>query len=311
MIIDMHCDSILAAYVNRYSLAEQSQNGHLDLHRLRQAGVKIQFFALFPGIAPYMNPLQQVLLLGDFFWEQLASEGVYWDVITFGRQLLDVLHGEKSGAILTVEGGEALLGNIRLLSVLYRFGVRSLCLTWNNRNEIADGVDETKTGGGLTSFGRDVVKEMNRLGMLIDVSHLSERGFWDVLELSEAPIIASHSNCKAVWDHPRNLTDDQIRGIAQKGGIVGINFVAELVGPPGCGLEYLYRHIDHISSLVGDDYLGFGSDFDGTERLVRGVKDVNSFQEIIAMLIKNGYSEATLRKICSDNCVRLLRQVLL
>lgn len=311
MIVDMHCDSILAAYVNRYSLAEPGLKGHLDLPRLRQAGVKIQFFALFPGIAPYMNPLQQVLLLGDFFWEQLTSGAGCWDVITSRRQLLDVLHGEKGGAVLTVEGGEALQGNLRLLNVLYRLGVRSLCLTWNNRNEIADGVNEMQTGGGLTSFGRDVVIEMNRLGMLIDVSHLSERGFWDVLELSDAPVIASHSNCRAVWDHPRNLTDDQIRGIAQKGGIVGINFVAELVGPPGCGLEYLYRHFEHICSLVGDDYLGFGSDFDGTERLVGGVKDVSSFKEIIAMLHRNGYSEATLRKICSDNCVRLLKQVLI
>lgn len=311
MIIDMHCDSILAAYSNRYLLVEKGRKGHLDLPRLRQAGIKIQFFALFPGIDPYLSPLQQTLILGDFFWEQCEERSACLDAITSRRKLLDVLQGEKTGALLTVEGGEALQGDLRMLNIIYRLGVRSLCLTWNNRNEIADGVDETQTGGGLTSFGRDVVREMNRLGMIIDVSHLSERGFWDVLELSEAPVIASHSNCRAVWDHPRNLTDDQIRGIAQKGGVMGVNFVAEFVGPPGSGLEQLWRHFDHICSLTGDDFLGFGSDFDGTERLVAGVKDVTSFKEIISVLRRKGYPEATIRKICSENCVRLLKQVLL
>lgn len=310
MIIDMHCDTVLTAYLGHYSLASKETQGHLDLRGLQQAGVKIQFFALYPGISSHMSPLQQTLILGDYFWEQYEKNSTKLELITSFNKLNDLLQGEKIGALLTVEGGEALQGDIRILRVLHRLGVRSLCLTWNNRNEIADGVAEMETGGGLTNFGREVVREMNRLGMLIDVSHLAERGFWDVLELSEAPVIASHSNARAVWDHPRNLTDEQIRGIAQKGGIIGINFVAEFVGPKGCNLEHLWQHIDHICSLVGDDFLGFGSDFDGTDKLPKGIRDVTSFPAVISALRSYGCPETTIQKICYDNCLQLLKETL-
>ncbi len=136
---------------------------------------------------------------------------------------------------MTVEGGEPLEGEIRILRVLYRLGVRGLGLTWNNRNELADGVGEDRTGGGLTSLGRQVVQEMNRLGMFVDVSHLSEPGFWNVMELCTAPVIASHSNCSAVWNHPRNLTDRQIKAIAEHGGVIGVNLVPDFVGHPSAG----------------------------------------------------------------------------
>jgi len=307
----MHCDTVLKAYLGHYSLETKETHGHLDLVGLRQAGVKIQFFALFPGISSCMSPLQQTLMLGDYFWEQYKKNVTNLELITSCNKLHEILQGEKIGALLAVEGGEALQGDISVLRILHRLGVRSLCLTWNNRNEIADGVAEMVTGGGLTNFGREVIREMNRLGMLIDVSHLAEKGFWDVLERSEVPVIASHSNAKSIWDHPRNLTDNQIRGLAQKGGIIGINFVAEFLGPDGCNLENLWRHIEHICSLVGDDFLGFGSDFDGTDKLLGGIRDVTSFSDVISFLHSHGCSETTIRKICYDNCLRVLRKVFL
>ena len=309
MLIDFHCDTILTAYREGRSLGARSSCGHLDLPRMQEAGVKIQFFALFPGISPYLSPLKQVLILGDYFWEQYAENKKEMEVITSHQSLLDVLNSKKVGAFLTVEGGEVLEGDLRMLRILHRMGVRSLCLTWNNRNEIADGIAEARTGGGLTNFGREVVKEMNDLGMLIDVSHLAEKGFWDVLELSEAPVIASHSNARVVWDHPRNLSDDQIKGIAEKRGLIGLNFVADFVGPQGSTLDQLLKHIDHICDLVGDDYIGFGSDFDGTDYLLSGIKDVRSYTEVISALYQRNYKERTTCKILGENCLRLLQEL--
>lgn len=310
MIIDMHCDSVLEAFQENRKMSDRSTTGHFDLPRMQEAGVKIQFFALFPGITASLSPLKQALILGDYFWEQYEESQEIMQLITSHQSLLQLLDSKKCGALLTVEGGEILEGDIRMLKVLYRMGVRSLCLTWNNRNEIADGVAEMQTGGGLTLFGREVVKKMNKLGMIVDVSHIAEKGFWDVLELSEDPIIASHSNSQAVWDHPRNLTDEQIKGIAQKKGVIGLNFVADFLGEQGSGFDQLLRHIDHICDLVGDDYLGFGSDFDGTDNLLAGIDDVTIYPELISFLKKRNYKDTTIRKICGENCLRVLNAVL-
>lgn len=310
MIIDMHCDTILKAFQENRKLAVRSTSGHFDLPRMQEAGINIQFYALFPGISSALSPLKQALILGDFFWEQHQENQEIMQVITSHKSLLQVINSKKRGALLTVEGGEVLEGDLRLLKVLYRMGVRSICLTWNKRNEIADGVEERQTGGGLTLFGRDVVKKMNSMGMVIDVSHIAEKGFWDVLELSEDPVIASHSNSRVVWNHPRNLSDEQIKGIAQKNGVIGLNFVAEFLGEPGSELEQLLRHIDHICDLVGDDYLGFGSDFDGTDNLLVGIKDVTIYPKIISYLEKRNYKDAAIRKICGENCLRVLKEIL-
>jgi membrane dipeptidase len=310
MIIDMHCDSVLEAFQENRKMSDRSTTGHFDLPRMQEAGVKIQFFALFPGITASLSPLKQALILGDYFWEQYEESQEIMQLITSHQSLLQLLDSKKCGALLTVEGGEVLEGDIRMLKVLYRMGVRSLCLTWNNRNEIADGVAEMQTGGGLTLFGREVVKKMNKLGMIVDVSHIAEKGFWDVLELSEDPVIASHSNSQAVWEHPRNLTDEQIKGIAQKKGVIGLNFVADFLGEQGSGFDQLLRHIDNICDIVGDEYLGFGSDFDGTENLLAGIDDVTVYPELVSYLKKRNYKDATIRKICGENCLRVLNAVL-
>jgi len=155
-----------------------------------------------------------------------------------------------------------------------------------------------------------VVQEMNRLGMIIDVSHLSESGFWDVMELSGAPVIASHSNCSAVWNHPRNLTDRQIKAIAEQQGVVGVNLVPQFVGPQGACAAALSEHIDHICELVGDEYVGFGTDFDGTEELICGIKDVTDFPVLVALLRDRGYGDDSVARICGRNCLRVLGSVL-
>ncbi len=310
MIVDLHCDTVLMAYRENCTLATMPSASHFDLDKAQRAGVKIQFYALFPGISEFLSPLKQSLILSDYFWKIYLENRDMMQLITSSESLLDVIKSEKSGALLTVEGGEVLEGNLWMLRVLYRLGVRSLCLTWNNRNEIADGVAEALTGGGLTTFGKEVVRQMNSMGMLIDVSHISENGFWDVLDVSDFPVIASHSNASAIYDHPRNLTDSQIKGIAQKGGVIGLNFVADFYGSSGKGLECLFSHIDHICGLVGEDYLAFGSDFDGTDNLLSGVKDVTIYPEIISYLRKKNYKETAIRKICSENILRVLNEIL-
>jgi membrane dipeptidase len=309
MIIDMHCDTVLKAYQEKCRSAFSFPSAHFDLSRMQGAGVKIQFFALFPGLSSALSPYRQAILLADYFGEQLQKNSGIIRLITSRQSLLQVIDSPQRGALLTAEGGEVLEGNLRKLGILYQRGVRSLCLTWNHRNEIADGAAEIKPEG-LTLFGRQVVKEMNNLGMVIDLSHIAEPGFWDVLELSAYPVLASHSNSRFVWEHARNLTDDQIRGIAQRNGVVGLNFVADFLGKPGSGPEQLLRHIDHICGLVGDDYLGFGSDFDGTDNLLTGIKDVTFFSEFIAYLYKQNYKETTIRKLCGENVLRLLQEIL-
>ncbi len=311
MLIDMHCDTILAVYRNQQPGGIYSHKGHLDLQRLLESGINIQFFALFPeSIYRPGRSLHRVLEMLDFFWEQLEENFDLMDIIACKADLSKCLRTGKIGSLLAVEGGEVLEGELRILRVLYRLGIRSLGLTWNYRNEIADGVAENQTGGGLTKFGVQVIKEMNRLGMIIDVSHLAERGFWDVLELSNSPVIASHSNSRAVWNHPRNLSDEQIKGLAQNGGVVGINFVPDFLGPPGAGLDDLLKHIEHICTLVGDDFLGLGSDFDGTKTLISEIQDVTHLSRIVEALRKRGYPEESIRKISGENCLRVLTQVL-
>jgi membrane dipeptidase len=151
---------------------------------------------------------------------------------------------------------------------------------------------------------------MNQLGMVVDVAHLAERGVRDVLELSQAPVIASHANCRTVWGQRRNLSDSLIKGIAETGGVIGVTFVPDFVGARGAGLDDLVRHIDHLCELVGDDYIGFGSDFDGTARMLEGIPDVSHYPVLIERLRSMGYTEQSISKICRDNCLRVLQRIL-
>jgi membrane dipeptidase len=184
-------------------------------------------------------------------------------------------------------------------------------LTWNERNMIADGVGEERTGGGLTNFGVEVVKEMNNCGIIVDVSHLSEKGFWDVLEVSRHPIIASHSNSKTICDHKRNLTDEQIRALAKNGGVMGMNYAPNFVTEDGADADIaaVLRHVEHICALVGDDHVGLGSDYDGIGATPRGLEDVTCAPAVTEALLRAGYSEETVGKILGQNFLRIIRHV--
>ena len=187
-----------------------------------------------------------------------------------------------------------------------------MTLVWSNRNDIADGVNEECSGGGLTVFGRKVVAEMNRLGMLVDVSHIAPAGFWDVIETSTKPIIATHSDAKALCSHPRNLDDKQILAINENDGLIGITFAGQFLEDDyhNACIESVYKHIDHMLNLMGnDDHLGFGSDFDGISHPPYNIQGVQDYKPLLEYLATK-YSDSTLQKITHQNVLNLLQKVL-
>lgn len=288
--IDGHCDVLWKLWESREPISFYDPKSPLDVRYpdARAAGIGLQVFALFvssevPKALAWDVALRQV----DLFYEEIVRDESDVSVITSSIGLENLKNSGKMGALLALEGADALSGELFRLRVLYRLGVRQLGITWNHANEAADGVEEER-GGGLTRFGRDLVEEMTRLRMILDVSHLSERGFWDVMEFSDVPVVASHSNCRAVCPHKRNLKDDQIRAIVEKEGIVGITFVPQFVHDPKeeVSVEHLLRHIDHVCELGGERILAFGSDFDGISHKISNLEDVRGFSYLEEQLLK-------------------------
>ncbi|MFB0557662.1 MAG: dipeptidase, partial [Candidatus Bathyarchaeia archaeon] len=190
-----------------------------------------------------------------------------------------------------------------------RLGVRMVGLVHSLRNPLADGVADTRTGGGLSELGVQAVEELDRLGVVIDVSHLSDAGFWDLIDVAKGPIVASHSNARAVCDHPRNMTDQMIRALSDAGGVMGMNFAPFFVHLAKPSVETLVDHIDHIVGLVGPNHVGLGSDFDGIPSTPKGLEDVTKMLNITAELVRRGYSEEDTMKILGGNHLRVLKEV--
>lgn len=309
ILVDAHCDVLTAMERENRRLRLNSNMGHVDLPRLQKGGVRVQFFAAFIAPLYYKRALARAMELIDRFYNELeACAGEIMLVQNFNDLQL-ALNQHKIAAIISIEGGEALDGRLEILRMLHRLGVRSLTLTWNERNELGDGVSEEITGGGLTSFGIKVVQEMNRLKMLVDVSHLAEAGFWDVLETSASPVIASHSNSRKICDHHRNLTDDQIKALASRGGILGLCFYPAFIHKDHPSLEKLLDHVEHIVSLAGVDCIGLGSDFDGFNENLAGLEDAGCFPAFTEGLLHRGFKEEQIRKLLGGNFLRLLSQL--
>lgn len=310
IVVDTHCDTLTAMLDEGRSLAGPAAKGQLDLPRLKKGGVKVQFFSAF--IAPdfKLTAVHRALELIDLFYREIEYNH---SVVLHAKSMLDIgaaLSSDKIAAFLSIEGGEALAGSLGILRLMYQLGVRSITLTWNGRNELGDGVGEEKTGGGLTRMGQAVVVEMNRLGMLVDVSHLSEKGFWEVLNVSRQPVIASHSNCRALCNHPRNLNDRQIKALADQGGVMGITFVPDFLGGDHPSVAQVLAHIDHAIMVGGPDCVGIGSDFDGTESLPAGLEDCSRLPVITSGLLERGYSEKVIKKVLGGNFIRVMEQVI-
>ncbi len=313
-ICDCHCDTLTELYNKNASLYENEQ--HFDIKRQIALGGGLQFCAIYvpTEVFRYQGGLRYTLCLLDKYNQEikkLHENGIDVLQVRTAEDAGNVLK-HKAATLLAIEEGGAIDGSIEALRCLYELGVRAMTLTWSNRNDIADGINEEATGSGLTLFGKQVVAEMNRLGMLVDVSHISTAGFWSVIETSTKPIIATHSNAKSLCSHPRNLNDEQIKALAQNGGLAGITFAGQFLEEDwrNACIESVYKHIDYMLNLIGnDDHIGFGSDFDGISHPPYNIQGVQDYKPLIEYLSKY-YSDETINKITHQNVINLLQKVL-
>jgi len=312
LVVDTHCDTLLRVVKGDYKLHEENPVGHVDIPRLRKGGVGVQFFAAY--ISAEYKPdrsTRRFLQLCDSFYTALENNASDLHLILKTSDIDQAQSEGKIGAFLSVEGGEALEGDLAVLRMLYRLGVRAIGLTWNERNQIAEGLGECRSGGGLTDFGVQVVQEMNRLGMIVDVSHISEPGFWDCIKVSKHPIIASHSNAKAVCNHARNLTDEQIKALARNGGVMGMNMAVEFLHTDRpVTVDHVVDHIEHIVNLVGSKHVGIGADYDGIGKAPEGLENVAGLPLLTEALLRRGFNEEQVRDILGLNFRRVMTQVL-
>lgn len=304
---DAHCDTVVKAMEAGENMLEFS--GQLNLEKLAAYGPAVQIFAIWLEPKYYPIAMRQTVKYLDYYLEQMER---YKDRVGMVKRFSDILENKKQGklsAILSLEGGEALEGEIAALRMFHRFGVRLMTLTWNHRNALADGVAERGTGGGLTTFGKAVVKEMERLGMMVDVSHLTDAGFYDVAKMAEQPFVASHSNARAICPHPRNLTDEQLKIIGEMNGFVGLNFFPPFVAEKDAVTQDdLLRQLTHMLDMAGEDAVGLGSDFDGidvTPTDLRAVEDMALFLE----RMKQEFGSHLAEKIREKNFLRVAERV--
>jgi membrane dipeptidase len=344
-IFDGHNDVLLAVYGlngKQRSFFARSDVGHLDLPRARDGGFAGGFFAVWippdpasrrPSLQPPREDAQEqtglpptigqpfalrmaVALTATLFRLEEESAGEL-EVVRDVRGLRACLERGTIAAILHFEGAEALDPELNALEVFYRAGLRSLGLVWSRANAFAEGVpfrfpSPPDTGPGLTAAGRDLVRACNRLGIMIDLSHLNERGFWDVAQISDAPLVATHSNAHALTATPRNLLDTQLDAIRDSGGVVGVNFAVAFTREDGKGeadtpLEALVRHFAYLCERIGPDHVAFGSDFDGTT-VPTELGDAAGLPRLVDALRSAGFGEADLRKMATENWLRVLDQ---
>ena len=314
-LLDSHCDTPTQIVRGR-DLSKDNENAHIDIPKLKRGGVDAAFFALYIPArlsenAAYECALRQYEAVKDVVQSNPCS-------VAFALTEAQAHENKANGlfsVFLGLENGSPIGHSLERLQEFYDKGVRYMTLCHSKDNQICDSCAGNRTWGGLSPFGREVVAEMNRLGMLIDVSHVSDDTFYDVLECSTSPVVATHSCCRALADHPRNMTDDMIKALAAKGGVIQINFYPvflqddyELESQSSVIPSYtrIADHIDHVVELVGIDHVGIGSDFDGIEVAPDGLEDVSKMPVLFDELRRRGYSEDDLAKLASRNFFNVL-----
>ncbi|MBT2569386.1 dipeptidase [Planococcus sp. ISL-110] len=298
-IFDTHCDALLKLQVTKRNalfkgeLLDYRNGAELETNfgRLQAGGVKVQFFAIFvhPEL-PSDEKWQHALEQADLFYSEILEKNPLMKHIKNWKDI-DLLKPAEIGAVLTLEGADAFGNDLAKLRHLYRLGVLSIGLTWNNANLCADGVGDPR-GAGLTVLGKEVIRLNNEYHVFTDVSHLAVNGFWDVMDLAKYPI-ASHSNARTLCDHPRNLDDQQIKAMFANKGMIDVVFCPEFINRDSerATIADLVRHIDHLCSLGGIHQVGIGSDFDGISSHITELKNASEFPNLINELQKH-YTEA-------------------
>ncbi|MCP3739176.1 dipeptidase [Rossellomorea sp. BNER] len=300
MIFDAHCDALLKLHYYKEKASFQSKNElHITYPQLISAGSKVQLFAIF--LEPELKPgqrFQTALEMIEVFHKQVLAPNPKMKLVK-SKSDIEQLKQDEIGAMLTLEGCEAIEEDLVKLETLYQLGVRSVGLTWNWANAVADGALEPRAAG-ITKFGKEVIQFLNDKKIWTDVSHLCEKSFWDTLEIAKYPI-ASHSNTYALCEHPRNLKDEQIQALLAKNGVIGVTFVPKFLTKKNkATINDIIRHIDYICSLGGKDQVGLGSDFDGISETVEGLSSYKDYSLLINELQKQ-YSEEQVHKILYKN----------
>lgn len=313
-IIDMHIDTLMRLYwlKNMENSKETllKNQGHVDLKRMYQSGYMAQFFAVFLDLkgktvkdSPYEDALGMIALFKESVQAYDGYLGQAYDLESYKKVRAD----HRIAGILTIEEAGIIEGDMDKFEHLVEEGVRLMTLTWNYENCIGfPNYQWTHQQEGLKPFGKQLIGAMNQKGILIDVSHLSDGGFYDVANLSSKPFVASHSNARAVCNHPRNLSDDMIYRLADKGGLIGINFAGSFLREDGLSrIEAMVRHIQHIENKGGRSCICLGTDFDGIggDLEIKGAQDMPLLWDA---LIKAGYGEDFADGVCYKNAERFL-----
>lgn len=318
-IVDMHCDTISALLKKERAGCPEGllQNtGHLDLTRMKNSGYLLQNFALFVNRGACRDPYEEFLALYELY-DRLMEENK--DTIDRVYTFSDIEENRQAGkmsALLTVEEGGVCKGELSALRELYDKGVRLLTLTWNYQNELCSPAKAGPGAPGLTERGMAFLQEMEALGMIVDVSHMSDSGFYDVVRLAKKPFVASHSNARRICDHVRNMTDEMIHALAEKGGVMGLNFFQDFLlderverQDKADSLEALTKHVKHIIQVGGTRVLSLGSDFDGIP-LNPDIPGAEAMEKVWDRLNRAGLSQETLDLIFYKNVLRLYRELL-
>ncbi len=302
-----------------WRFTERHADGYEDLPRMREGGLKAQFVAVYmereprPGMAVKraFDQIDGILSVCEKYPQQLGLATTAADV----RRIVD---SGRIALLIGVEGGYMIENDIRVLRLFHRLGVRYLTLTHMFNVDWADssgiGPPLAPRHGGLSPFGREVVAEMNRLGMMVDVTHVSDKTFYDTLAATKAPVIASHSSVDAVRDHPRNLSDDMLRALARNGGVIHIDSVIKYIDPVegrqgGTPLSVFIDHVVHALKVAGPDHVGIGNDYGYDAPRPVDLEDVSRFEEITYELLKRKVDEATIRKVWGENTLRVMTEV--
>lgn len=347
LIVDTHND-VTSHTLKGYDIGSAGSKFHTDIARLKQGNVGAVFFAVYvaASYAKSNRAAHRTLEMIDTVRRDIVEK--HPDAFQLVTRADDVAAARKNGkiaALMGIEGGHAIEDNPRLLRAFYDLGIRYMTLTHSNNNNWADSSGEAPRHNGLTELGKRVVAEMNRIGMMVDISHVSDKTFQDVVAVSRAPVLASHSSCRAISNIPRNITDDMIRALAGKGGVIQINFGCEFLNQKSADtstfsnpvykrraaelkkagrtaelkdlsasivpaqLSDIVAHIDHARKIAGVDHIGIGSDFDGVGCVPQGMEDVSKFPALTRALLAKGYTAADLAKIYGGNVLRVMREV--
>jgi membrane dipeptidase len=346
-IFDGHNDTLLRLYQAKSdrmdSFFSRGDRGHIDLPRAIEGGFGGGFFAMFvPAKKDHSNSatsqISEQVTTSDWdashylpldyaqktiadmiaLLRELEKEAAgKFKVVHTAEELSTCLRSGTVAAVMHMEGAEAIEPNLNNLSEYYEAGLRSLGITWSRSNVFGHGVpfeypSSPDTGPGLTAAGRNLVKACNRLGIMLDLSHLNEKGFWEVASLSDAPLVATHSGVHALCPASRNLTDRQLEAIADSHGVVGINFYVAFLradgkNDPKTPISDIVRHVDYVVQKIGIDHVAFGSDFDGATMPI-SIRDVTGFPKLTSALEKHGYGDQALKQIAHRNWLRVLKE---